>query len=194
MTPERLARIKKVVSQRQNDLTLVLENIHDPHNVSAILRSADAAGVGDVYLIYNTNKFPKIGKVSSASAKKWVDLHRFSTPEDCFRELRRRKFRIFSTFIGLSGKSCSLYDLNLKEKCAIVLGNEHDGVSPEVRSLSDSDFHIPMFGMVQSLNVSVAAAVCLFEAVRQRESEGMYENARIRKKELKTKLEDYLKR
>jgi tRNA (guanosine-2'-O-)-methyltransferase len=194
LTPRRSARISEVVLKRQKYLTLVLENIHDPHNVSAILRSADAVGVGEVYLIYNTNKFPKIGRVSSASAKKWVDLKKFSTVESCFKELKANRFRIFSTHIGDSLKSKSLFELKLTGRTAIVLGNEHEGVSDEVIKGSDVNFFIPMKGMIQSLNVSVAAAVCLYEAMRQRDREGMYCKSQFGKKELKAKLEDYLNR
>lgn len=194
MTPRRFERISEVVSKRQKYLTIVLENIHDPHNVSAILRSADAVGIGEVYLIYNTNKFPKIGRVSSASAKKWVDLKKFSTVESCFGELRSRKFRIYSTYIGEEAPGRSLYDLDLSKRSAIVLGNEHDGVSKEVVEQSDANFSIPMYGMIRSLNVSVAAAVCMYEAMRQRESAGLYSRNQHTKKELNALLDDYLKR
>ena len=194
MTPKRFAKISEVVLKRQKNLTLVLENIHDPHNVSAILRSADAVGVGKVYLIYNTNKFPKIGKFSSASAKKWVDLIRFKSVENCFEELKSMKYRIYTTYIENTDKSRTLFDLNLTGRTAIVLGNEHTGVSKEAIELSDVSFNVPMYGMVQSLNVSVTAAVCLYEALRQRSGKGMYERSQFTKKELREKLEDYSRR
>ncbi len=194
MTPKRFAKISDVVLKRQKNLTLVLENIHDPHNVSAILRSADAVGVGKVYLIYNTNKFPKIGKFSSASAKKWVDLIRFKSVENCFEELKSMKYRIYTTYIENTDKSRTLFDLNLTGRTAIVLGNEHTGVSKEAIELSDVSFNVPMYGMVQSLNVSVTAAVCLYEALRQRSGKGMYERSQFTKKELREKLEDYSRR
>ena len=91
-------------------------------------------------------------------------------------------------------KDKSLYDLDLTKRVAIVIGNEHSGVSDEVKSLSDKNFLIPMFGMIQSLNVSVAAAVCVFEALRQRCLNGMYEKSKYSKKELNDKLNDYLNR
>lgn len=194
MTPKRFAKISDVVLKRQKNLTLVLENIHDPHNVSAILRSADAVGVGEVYLIYNTNKFPKIGKFSSASAKKWVDLIRFKSVENCFEELKSKKYKIYTTYIENTDKSRTLFDLNLTGKTALVLGNEHTGVSKEAIELSDLSFNVPMYGMVQSLNVSVTAAVCLYEALRQRSAKGMYEKSQLTKKELREKLEDYSRR
>lgn len=194
MTSKRVARIKEVVSKRQKYLTIVLENIHDPHNVSAILRSADAVGVDKIFLIYNTNKFPKIGKVSSGSAKKWIELERYDNVKDCFKKLKSEKYKIYSTHISGSKKNVSLFELDLTKRTAIVFGNEHTGVSEEVKNLADKNFMIPMFGMIQSLNVSVATAVCMYEALRQRESKGMYDKPSYEKTELNKKIQDYLKR
>ena len=194
MTEKRLKKIKSVVSKRQKFLTLVLENIHDSHNVSAILRTADAAGVDKIYLIYNTNKFPKIGRVSSASAKKWITLVKFNNPAECFSELKKNKYKIYSTLISHNGNNHSLYELDLTGKTAIVFGNEHSGVSEDAVKLADGNFIIPMYGMIQSLNVSVSAAVCLYEALRQRELKGMYKKSKYSKTELLEKLNDYIKR
>lgn len=194
MTPKRFTRLKEVVERRQKFFTVVLENIHDPHNVSAILRTADAVGIDKVYLIYNSSKFPKIGKVSSASAKKWVELEKYSNVKDCFSELKKKKYKIFSTGISSQLKSRTLFELDLTGKTAIVLGNEHSGVSEEALKSADKNFIIPMYGMVQSLNVSVAAAICFYEALRQREIRGMYVKSRYTKKELKDKLNSYLSR
>lgn len=192
MTEQRLNKIKKVVNQRQKYLTVVIENVHDPHNVSAVLRTCDAVGIDKVYLIYNTNKFPKIGRVSSASAKKWIDLARFKSVDECFAELRKEKYKIYSTHISETGKNKSLYEINLTKKVAIVFGNEHAGVTEEVKTKSDSNLIIPMYGMIQSLNISVSVAVCLYEALRQREVKGMYKKSQYKKSELKTKLDYYL--
>ena len=194
MTEKRYKKFINVVSKRQKYLTIILENIHDPHNVSAILRTADAVGIDRVYLIYNTNKFPKIGKTSSASAKKWIDLVKFNSVSDCFSELKKEKYKIYSTFMSESKKNYSLYELDLTKRVALVFGNEHFGVSEEAQSLSDKNFLIPMYGMVQSLNVSVSVAVCLYEALRQRQIKGMYEKSSYTKKELIFKLEKYLKK
>jgi tRNA (guanosine-2'-O-)-methyltransferase len=192
LTEQRLNRIKKVVNQRQKYLTVVLENVHDPHNVSAVLRSCDAVGIDKVYLIYNTNKFPKIGRVSSASAKKWVELAKFKSVDECFAELRKEKYKIYSTHISETGKNKSLYEIDLTKRVAIVFGNEHAGVTDEVKMKSDSNLIIPMYGMIQSLNISVSVAVCLYEALRQREVKGMYKKSACTKKEFKTKLDYYL--
>jgi tRNA (guanosine-2'-O-)-methyltransferase len=192
LTERRLNKFREVVKHRQKYLTLVLENIHDPHNVSAILRSCDAVGIDKLYLIYNTNKFPKIGRVSSASAKKWIELVKFKTVEDCFKELKSENYRIYATHISETGKNKSLYDIDFTKRVAVVLGNEHLGVSDDVVKLADGNLIIPMYGMVQSLNVSVSAAVCLYEALRQREKKGMYKKSQLAKPEYELKLKEYM--
>lgn len=192
MTEKRFTKIKKVVSQRQKSLTLVLENIHDPHNASAIFRSADAVGIDRIFLLYNTNEFPRIERITSGSAVKWIETFKFTDPKECFKVLKNEGFKIFSTHIDESGHNLSLYDLDLTVKSAIVIGNEKDGVSEETKMLADANFLIPMHGMVQSLNVSVAAAVCLFEAMRQREAKGMYDVSEFSPEEITIKEEFYI--
>jgi tRNA (guanosine-2'-O-)-methyltransferase len=168
----RLAKLEFVLRHRQPDLTVVMENIHDPHNVSAMLRSCDAAGVWEVQLLYNKEAFPKIGKKSSASAGKWVERRKFKSVPECYTKLRSEGFRIYST--RLDERAQSLYDTDLSRNVAIVFGNEHRGVSDEAAREADGILQIPMFGMIQSLNVSVACAIALYEALRQRLSGGEY--------------------
>ena len=175
-TERRLNRLEQVLRHRQPDITIVMENIHDPHNVSAVLRSCDAAGVMEVQLIYTETDFPDIGKKSSASAKKWVGLRQFKNVKDCYKKLREEGFTIFATH--LEGKAKSLFEINMTKKVAIVVGNEHEGVSSEAAILADGILQIPMFGMIQSLNVSVATAVILFEAVRQRIASGQFDESK----------------
>lgn len=181
-TERRLHRLEQVLHHRQPDLTIVMENIHDPHNVSAVLRSCDAAGVMEVQLIYTDEDFPDIGKKSSASAKKWVELRQFKNVKDCYKKLHEEGFTIFATH--LEEKAKSLFDINMTQKIAIVVGNEHQGVSPEAAQAADGILQIPMFGMIQSLNVSVATAVILFEAVRQRIATGQYDKSKYTNTEL----------
>ncbi len=168
----RLAKLESVIRHRQPDLTVVLENIHDPHNVSAVLRSCDAAGVMEVQLVYTHEEFPKLGKKSSASAKKWVEHRKFESISGCFGRLHKEGYSIYATHLGK--RTTPLYTLDLTKKVALAFGNEHRGVSEEAAELADGNFTIPMFGMIQSLNVSVACAVTLFEAVRQRILAGRY--------------------
>ncbi len=154
-----------------------MENIHDPHNVGAMLRSADAVGLQEVHLVYTVERFPRLGKKSSASATKWVDRKKYSSIQECYQSLRAQGFIIYAT--RLSKKAVSLYDLDLTGKVALVFGNEHRGVSDEASRHADVVFQIPMMGMIQSLNVSVACAVTLYEALRQRVTKGFYGSRRL---------------
>ncbi len=186
----RIEKLKNVLRHRQPDLTVVVENVHDPHNVSAMLRSCDATGVMDVQLIYTDEEFPDIGRKSSASAKKWVARRKFKTVDECYATLRKEGFTILATRLG--AKSKSLYDLDLTKKIALVFGNEHRGVSDEAAELADGNFQIPMHGMIQSLNVSVACAVCLFEALRQRVAKGHYSKPKFSKGELNKLMKEWM--
>jgi tRNA (guanosine-2'-O-)-methyltransferase len=172
-TDRRKNRIAGVLSRRQPDLTLVMDNIHDPHNVSAVLRSCDAFGVGSVFLYYTQEEFPRPGRKSSASARKWVSLEKFTRAEDLVSELKSRSMALLGARFGPQAVPVHTRDLTLPT--AIVLGNEHRGLSPELVSCLDGEVYIPMQGMVESLNVSVAGAIMLYEAWRQRSLRGMYD-------------------
>lgn len=177
-TEARIEKVRRVLERRQLDLTVVLENVHDPHNVSAVLRTCDSVGIYIVYLIYHSGqKFPDLSKRSSASAVKWVKLQFFDNVEECYNLLRGEGFKIYST--ALTKEAVSLYSLDLTQKVALVFGNEHTGVSELAVSLADGNFRIPQVGMVESLNISVACAVSLYEAFRQRNSKGMYDKPQI---------------
>ncbi|MDR1777484.1 MAG: tRNA methyltransferase [Desulfovibrio sp.] len=191
-TPERRARLARVLACRQPDLTLVLANIHDPHNVSAIYRSCDAAGVGKVHLYYTDTPFPDLGGKSSASARKWVESERHADSGSLLRSLRAQGMRVLAT--GFSNAATSLRDWDFTGPTAIILGNEHSGVEKSLLDLADGELYIPMHGMVQSFNVSVAAAIILAEAVRQREAAGMYASPRMDEAVLSAKLEAWLKK
>lgn len=191
-TEKRLQKIISVIKSRQYSLTVVMENIHDPHNVSAIFRTCDAVGVNKVSLVYNIESFPRIGKKSSASAYKWVNKQKFISIEDCYKALREQGYKIFASSISEDSKN--LYDLDLSGKAAIVVGNEHRGVSVNAANLADEKFLIPQFGMVQSLNVSVATAVILYEALRQRLAKGMYENSELSNEQLDELIDEWCKK
>ncbi len=188
-TEKRLEKISRVVKSRQHSLTVVMENIHDPHNVSAIFRTCDAVGISKVSLVYTIESFPRIGKKSSASAFKWVDKEKYKSVEDCYAELRNNGYKIFAS--SLTEKSKNLYELDLTQKTAIVVGNEHRGVSETAAKLADEVFLIPQFGMVQSLNVSVATAVILYEALRQRLQKGMYDKSELDDNTLENLIDEW---
>lgn len=185
----RLQRLRGVLEHRQPGLTVVIENVHDPHNVSAILRSCDAVGVARVELLYTVEPFPRIGKKSSSSANKWVERRRHTSGEACFDTLRKEGFQILATRLGETTRS--LFDLPLSQPTAFVLGNEHRGISGEAAAAADACIGIPMMGMIESLNVSVAAAVCLYEALRQRLAVGMYSHPQFSSEVLETLFEEW---
>lgn len=189
-TEERVERVKNALRQRQSDLTLALSNIHDPHNVSAIYRSCDAFGVSRVHLHYTTCPFPALGSKSSASARKWVESVRHKDADSLFEALENHQ--ILAT--GFSVKARPLREWDFLKPTAIIMGNEHAGVEAELLRRADGELYIPMHGMIQSFNVSVAAAIILAEAARQREEAGFYDNAQNAEKNLALYLEEWLKR
>jgi tRNA (guanosine-2'-O-)-methyltransferase len=188
LTP-RLEKIRRVLSHRQPDLTIVMENIHDPHNVSAMLRSADAVGVYEVQLVYTNTKFPKIGKKSSSSASKWVGRRKFESIRECYDRLHDEGYAIYATRLDANARP--LYDFDFSKKTALVFGNEHGGVTDEAAALADGTLIIPMMGMIQSLNVSVACAVTLYEALRQRTAAGRYDTSRFSPEVLQSLVEEW---
>ena len=173
LTAERKTRLRSVLTQRQHDLTLVLNNIHDPHNVSAILRSCDAFGVFGIHLYYTKERFPALASSSSGSAKKWIELTRHREAGAMIETLRGQGMQIVGT--GFSPQAKPIMDIDFTRPTAIILGNEHRGMDPDVKIHVPDEIFVPMFGMVQSLNVSVAAATILYEAMRQRRAAGMYD-------------------
>jgi len=189
ITERRKNKIISVLKARQKSLHIILENIHDSHNVSAIFRTCDAVGVPKVSLVYTVDTFPKIGKKSSASAFKWIGTDKYRTINDCYRTLRKQGFKIYASAIMENAKN--LYNLDFSQKSAIILGNEHCGISDEALEFADERFYIPMKGMVQSLNVSVAAAIILYEALRQRTLKELYEKSEYSSKELEEKINDW---
>lgn len=190
MTPERAAKIKKVLDHRQGDLAVVMENVHDPHNISAVMRTCDAVGVQDVYIL-NTMipRHKKFGKNSSASALGWLTIHQYDNTKACMTEIKKRYDKVYATHLGV--QSYSLYDLNLTKKVALVFGNEHAGVTEECLEYCDGNFIIPQVGMVQSLNISVACAITLYETFRQRTIAGYYNEPRLPEAQWKSLAEKW---
>ncbi len=173
MTPEREAKIQRVLNHRQPDLALVMENVADPHNISAVMRTCDAVGLQEIYVLNNIiSRHKKFGKKSSASAAGWLTIHEYENTEECMAAVKKRYSKVYATHLGV--ESHSLYDLNMAESIALVFGNEHAGVTEECLRHCDGNFIIPQVGMVQSLNISVACAVTLYEAYRQRQVAGFY--------------------
>lgn len=191
-TLRRRARLAQALAQRQDDLTLVLANIHDPHNVSAIYRSCDAFGVSRVRLYYTDTAFPVLGGKTSASARKWVESSKYTDADALFGDLRANNFQILATSFGENAQQLGQWDF--LRPTAIIMGNEHGGVDAELLARADGELYIPMRGMIQSLNVSVAAAVILAEAARQRELAGFYAKPRMSPAEFDRRLDEWLKK
>lgn len=175
--PERLERFRKVISNRQYDLSIVLENVHDPHNIGAVLRTSDSVGINEIYIVYTDPRLQKrgleIGKTSASGAKQWIKIHYFEDVTACFEAVKTKYSKVYGT--KLDKKSVSLYNLELASSCALVFGNEHKGLSDEACGHLDGNFLIPQHGFTKSLNISVACAVTLYEAQRQRLLKGSYD-------------------
>ena len=193
-TPRRQERIAHVLRRRQTTLTVVLEDVHDPHNASAVLRSCDAVGVLDVHLVYVHEESPRtsFGRTTSASAAKWIRTRFHDSIEDCYANLRADGFSIWAT--ALQPESQDLYALDLNRPTALVFGNEMRGVSGAAIAGADGTLFIPMQGMVESLNISVACAVSLYEAMRQRRASGMYDAPQLEQEQLAALEAEWLRR
>lgn len=178
MTPERNERLNTVLSKRQLNLTVVLENVADPHNISAVMRTCDAVGIQEIYILNTViPRHKKWGAKSSSSASKWLTIHQFTDVKTCFDALRKRYNKIYTTH--LSTDAVGLHELILTENVALVFGNEHSGVSDELINLADGNFIIPQVGIIKSLNISVACAVSVYEAFRQKLNAGHYNQPQI---------------
>lgn len=178
MTPERSEKLLRVLKNRQAGLTVVMENIEDPHNISAVMRSCDAVGIQDLYILNNRiPRHKRFGPRSSSSAAKWLTVHQFTDTEECMSVLRKKYDAVLATHLSAEAKS--LYDIDLTKNTALVFGNEHYGVTDEIRGLCDGTFMIPQAGIIQSLNISVACAVTIYEAYRQRSAAGLYNQASL---------------
>jgi tRNA (guanosine-2'-O-)-methyltransferase len=187
MNDERREKLLRVLSHRQVDLAVVMENVHDPHNISAVMRTCDAVGIQDIFVLTTIiPRHKRFGPKSSSSAAKWLTIHEYTDAGACFAELRKRYDTILTTHLGTD--SIDLYEIDFTKRIALVFGNEHDGVSEEIRKLADGNFIIPQMGIIQSLNISVACAVSIYEAMRQKKAAGQYDQSRIpaeRSKEIK---------
>ena len=177
MNERRLAKIREVARTRQNTLAVILENVHDLHNLGAVMRTADSVAVKEIYVVYSdpniTPKKVKLGKRTSAGTRRWLDVFFYDSLEKCMEDVRKKYDKIYATH--LAKNSISLYELELSNSVALLFGNEKDGVSEEALKHCDGNFIIPQMGMAQSLNISVAAAITLYEAYRQRKAKGMYD-------------------
>lgn len=175
MRAERLARLQATLDRRQPDLTLLAENTHKPYNVAALIRTCDAVGVYEMHAV--ADRPLARHRLTTAGSRKWVRLRRHATLGESCETLRAAGFRLLAAH--QSSRATDYRDIDYTQPSAIVVGSELWGVSATAARLADEHVVVPMMGMVASLNVSVAAALVLYEALRQREQAGMYERSRL---------------
>ncbi len=177
MLPRRYKKLKQVLDRRQPDLTVLTEDVHKPHNLSAIMRTCDAVGVFSIHAVNNYgDEMPTYSQVAQGS-EKWVHLNSHPDIKTAIERLHQEGFTTYAAH--LSEEAVDYRQIDYTLPTAILLGAEKWGVSQEAASLVDGHIIIPMLGMVESLNVSVAAAVILFEAQRQRLAAGFYDRVRL---------------
>jgi len=176
---KRIARIEEVLRHKQPDLQLFCDNVHMSQNISAILRSCDGAGVLYFHYAVNDDQSLRIHKTITQGAHRWVEHRRIDTADKAafLKEKQESGYQIVVTHLDQS--TVSFRDVDYTQPTMIVMGNEKDGVSDEILALADKRVIIPMRGMVQSLNVSVASALILFEAQRQREEAGLFQTPQL---------------
>lgn len=160
-------RISRVMELRREDVALVLENLAEEQNISAILRTAEAFGVGLVCIIHSEEK-PKLSKNISSGASKWLDIKYHKSTRACFSFLRVQGFKIIGALVDPAAKV--LWSQKLSGKVAVVVGKESTGLSEYAIKNVDKSIYLPMFGLTESLNVSVAAALFMYEIIRQKEN------------------------
>jgi tRNA (guanosine-2'-O-)-methyltransferase len=192
MTPERRQKMEKVLRHRQPDLAVVLEEVQDPHNIYAVMRSADAVGVKDVYVIHQgpSLRWPQ-GRRSSASAFKWLEIHHYQHLDACMEMVADKYDHILGAH--LAEGATDLYELDFTRSLALVFGNEHKGLSEHMRTHVEAYFRVPMVGMIPSLNISVACAVTLYEAFRQRRLSGYYSQPKLANAEIEHTIHQWNK-
>jgi tRNA (guanosine-2'-O-)-methyltransferase len=176
MTPERFTKIKEVLRKRQIDLTVILDNIHKPHNFNAIIRTCDAVGIQDLQYIPVKQGYRQLNYYAKGS-QKWVEAHKFDEFLTIAKKLQNNGYQLLAAHF--SEEALDYREVDYTKPTAIVMGTELKGISDDTAKIVDKHITVPMNGMVASLNVSVASAVILFEAQKQRMAAGMYENRSI---------------
>lgn len=176
MTPERFALIQSVLARRQPDLTVVMDGVHKPHNLNAIIRSCDAVGILEAHYIPVQGGYEPLNHYAKG-AQKWVGTTEHACFADAANTLRQGGYQLLAAH--LSDKAIDYREADYTRPTAIVLGEELRGISEQTAQAVDGHVVIPMMGMTESLNVSVAAAVILFEAQKQRLAAGLYDHCRL---------------
>ncbi len=183
-TEERIEKVERVLSFRQPDLHIVLEEVTNTHNASAVARTCDAAGILYLDIITSEKKPFPVNKAISTRAEKWLNFTYYSSTKKCLNLLKKKGFKIAVTQLG--DKSLPYTNLDYTQPMALVFGNESEGISDEALKLADYVIKIPMFGMAQSLNLSVSVGILLYEAIRQRLQKNEIKQSHLSKKEFES--------
>jgi len=189
-TKERIEKVKKVLSFRQPDLRIVLEEVKNIHNASAVVRTCDAAGILYVDIISAAEEPFPVNEAISTRAEKWLDFRYHTSTKACLKKLKESGFKIAATH--LKEKALLYTELDYAQPMAIVFGNEAEGISDEALSLADYIVRIPMVGMAQSLNLSVSVGIILYEAMKQRREKGYYDQRRLSEEEFERFAKNWL--
>lgn len=189
-TKERIEKVKRVLSLRQPDLRVVLEEVKNTHNASAVVRSCDAAGILYVDIISADEELFPVNEAISTRAEKWIQFQYYTSASDCLNSLKKEGIKIAATHI--SEDSLPYTDLDYTQPMAIVFGNEAEGLSEEALALADYKIKIPMIGMTQSLNLSVSVGIILYEAMKQRREKGLYNEKRLSPDEFNAYMKKWL--
>jgi tRNA (guanosine-2'-O-)-methyltransferase len=176
MTPERFVRLRRVLEGRQPDLTVLMDGVHKPYNLSAVARSCDAVGVLELHAVPAADPRPLDRQVSAGTAK-WIPMHLYDSAEAATAELRRQGLTLVAAHTDPS--AVDFREVDFTRPTAIVVGSELHGLSEATLAQMDHTVVVPMVGMVRSLNVSVATAILLYEAQRQRQAAGLYDAPRL---------------
>jgi tRNA (guanosine-2'-O-)-methyltransferase len=176
-TPERIEKVRRLLAHRQPDLRVVLEGVAIAHNASAVIRTCDAAGVMYLDIVSPSPDILAINRAISTRAEKWIETRLHGSLDECLPGLKEQGFKVAVTHLGEGAVPHT--DLDYTQPIAVVFGSESSGVSLEALGYADYEIRIPMFGMVQSLNLSVSVAVVLYEAMRQRLAAGFYRKRRL---------------
>ncbi len=183
-TEERTEKVERVLSFRQPDLHVVLEEVTNTHNASAVARTCDAAGILHLDIISSEREPFPVNKAISTRAEKWLHFTYYPSTRKCLTQLKKKGFKIAATQLG--DESLPYTDLDYTQPIALVFGNESEGISDEGLELADYMIKIPMFGMAQSLNLSVSVGILLYEAIRQRLQKNEKKQSHLSKKEFET--------
>jgi tRNA (guanosine-2'-O-)-methyltransferase len=189
-TKERIQKVSRVLSLRQSDLHVVLEEVTNTHNASAVVRTCDAAGVLYVDIISSTGDPFPVNEAISTRAEKWLHFSSFKSTDECLNQLKQKGFKIAATFLGK--ESIPYTDIDYTQPLAVVFGNESDGISETARDLADYVIKIPMIGMAQSLNLSVSVGIILYEAMKQRMDKDFHKEKRLSPEEFESFMKTWL--